>query len=98
MPDHDEQRDSMATGFYLVVLLHVPCQVVLALAVAVIWGSEMIMMPLVFLGWSQLVYMVPAIVWSLVRGRRRTATMLAILTAVGFLVTSACAALVMYSF
>lgn len=88
-------RDSMAAGFGLGLLLHFLGQVGWGVLAVVLFGEPgalAFVLPWFFLGWTQLVYMVPAAIWYHVQGRRRTATMLWIMTAVAFLVTSACAA------
>jgi hypothetical protein len=85
----------MAAGFGFGLRLHLGGQLILALAAAAIWGAETAKVPSLFLGWTQLLYMIPAIDWCRLRGRRRAASMLTIMTTVAFIVNSACAALVL---
>lgn len=93
------KRDSMPAAFCLGLLLHVVGQLILGLLAVVTYRSlEAAVYPVACLGWSQLVYMLPAIFRSAAEGRRRTATMLTIMTAVAFIVTSACAVVVIGTF
>jgi len=86
-------KDSLAAGFGRGLLLHVPGQLVLVLLATAFYGRESAMLPLLFCGWTQLVYMVPAGIWYARKGRRKTASAIAILAAILFLATSACAGL-----
>ena len=93
------KRDSMPAAFCLGLLLHVIGQLALGLLAVLAYSClEAAIYPALCLGWSQLVYMLPAILWSAAEGRRRAATMLTIMTAVAFIVTSACAVVVIGTF
>jgi hypothetical protein len=95
-PRLDGLRDSMASGFGLGLLLHLLGQVALGAVSVAMFPSPGVVaffLPVLFLGWTQLLYMVPAALACQLHGHRRTATMLWIMTAVAFLATSTCAAL-----
>ena len=96
-PDDPRRGDSILIGVGLAALLHIVCIPTLAVVVSLVPGADdlgtLIGIGILFIGFVQLVYMIPAWIVLWTKGRRRTAKGLAIVAALAFLVTGGCIAM-----
>lgn len=94
-PPASQPEGSALIGFLLSLLLHllqIPIVVILSL-----FESELLILSVLFIGVSQLVYMIPAIVIAFGKGKKQTAKGLIIGAAIVFLLNAACTGLIFFS-
>jgi ABC-type glycerol-3-phosphate transport system permease component len=88
----EQSKGSIRRGLGLTLALHLLCQVITALIVSAlsIEGNYLWVLPLVFMGLSQLVYMIPAILIFRRRGATETAKGLIVGASITFLLNATC--------
>jgi hypothetical protein len=96
----EQSKGSIRSGLAITLVLHVLGQLVLgliALAIPTGDGPSLTLLPLFFLGLSQLLYMIPAILLLLRRGDSETARGMIIGAGLTFLLNATCSGLFFFS-
>lgn len=97
----EQSKGSIRTGLVLTLVLHVLGQVVMCLIVLAIATSDdgpyLAILPVVYIGLSQLVYMIPAVLIFRRRGDTETAKGLIVGASLTFLLNATCNGLLFFS-